>query len=124
MSVPVRTLALLGVLAAVTGVAGCEKRTNAPRRAGVCFHMVPQAAEQPPKFNDLPGDYKSMEYCAAALERVRINGGRQQIIGAYQGQFIFAQARGIFVGKSLEGPRYLALLRTRDGKLAPPGAAR
>ena len=123
MSVPVKTAIIVGALAALLGVAGCEKRTKAPRQAGVCFHMVAQAAEQPPKFNDLPGEYKGMEYCAAALERVRINGGRQQIIGAYQGQFIFAQARGIFVGKSLEGPRYLALLRTRDGKLAPPGAA-
>jgi hypothetical protein len=116
------TLGVMIISLALAGLAGCEKQVRAPRQSGVCFHMVPQG--ETVKFNDLPGQYRSMEYCAAALERVRLNGGRQQIIGAYQGKFIFAQARGIFVGKSLDGPRYLALLRTRDGKLAPPGAAR
>ena len=118
-----KTIAGAVVLGALA-LSGCEQPLKAPREPGTCFHMVAQGEGLPPKFNDLPGEYKGMEYCAAALERVRLNGGRQLITGAYQGQFIFAQTRGIFVGKSLDGPRYLALVHTRDGKLAPPGAAR
>ena len=123
MHVLVKAAPVLALMLATAALAACEKQVQPPRARGKCFHMV-GAEGQPPKFNDLPGHYKSLEYCAAALERVRLNGARQRITGAYQGQFIFAQARGIFVGQTLTGPRYLALLRTGDGKLAPPGAIR
>ena len=37
-------------------------------------------------------------------------------------QFIFLQREGIFTAGSLEEHRYLALVRTGDGRLAIPGA--
>ena len=114
----------LGLLAAlVLAAAGCEKKVEAPFTRKACFHMVPVEGAAP-KFNRLPGVYESMEYCAAAIEMVRLQGRRQQITGSFQGQFIFATSRGIFVGQELEGPRYLALVRTGDGRLAVPGAVR
>jgi hypothetical protein len=116
-------LKLLGLATALALTAGCEKEVEAPTTRKACFHMVP-LEEAPPKFNRLPGSYESMEYCAAALEMVRLQGRRQQITGSFQGQFIFATSRGIFVGQGLDGPRYLALVRTGDGRLAVPGAVR
>ena len=44
------------------------------------------------------------------------------IIGAYQGQFIFIDRAGVYFGRSLEGTRFFALARTGDGRLAVPGA--
>ena len=115
----------LAFAAAVLLLAACEKEVEAPRIKTACWHMVAGAGEDaPPKFNRLPGRYEQMEYCAAALERVRQDGGRQAITGAYQGLFIFATQRGIFFAKSLDGPRYLALVRTGRGTLAPPSAMR
>jgi hypothetical protein len=115
----------LAAAAALVLMTACEKQIEAPRVKGACYHMVEAAeAGAPPKFNRLPGRYEQMEYCAAALEKVRLMGGRQRITGSYQGLFIFAQPRGIFFGKSLDGPRYLALMRTGRGTLAAPGAIR
>ena len=111
--------------AAALLLAACEKQVEAPRTKTACYHMVAGAEKgAPPKFNRLPGRYEQMEYCAAALEKVRQMGGRQNITGSYQGLFIFAQPRGIYFGKSLDGPRYLALVRTGRGTLAAPGAVR
>jgi hypothetical protein len=111
-------------LAAALLVAGCgEKGVEAPYTPQACYHMVPQK-DAAPKFNLLPGKYKSMEYCAAALETVRRQGMRQQITGSYQGRFIFATSRGIFMSTELDGIRYLALVPTADGRLAVPGAVR
>ena len=115
----------LGLAAAALLVAGCDKAVEAPRTKTACWHMIAAAEpDGPPKFNRLPGSYPQMEYCAAALEKVRLMGGRQQITGAYQGLFIFATPRGIFLGKTLDGPRFLGLMRTGRGTLAPPGAIR
>ena len=102
-------------------LAGCENdAVKAPVERARCFHAVAQG-EKPPKFNQLPGYYATLEFCAAGLERVRRDGARQAITGAYQGKFIFVERRGLFVGESLTSPRYLALVRTGDGRLAIPG---
>ena len=126
MPLPVIKRGALGVVAAaavlLAGACG-EKQVESPTLRGACWHMVAKG-EEPPKFNRLPGAYPSMEFCAAALETVRITGGRQQVIGGYQGRFIFASARGIYVGKTLKGARYMALVRTGDGRLSVPGAVR
>ena len=115
----------LALATAALLLTGCEKEIEAPRTKTACWHLIAAAQpDGPPKFNRLPGSYPQMEYCAAALEKVRLMGGRQAITGAYQGLFIFATPRGIFFGKSLDGPRYLALMRTNRGTLAAPGAIR
>ena len=118
---PVRRLLPLAVLAALLA-SGCQDNAvKAPTTRAACWHMVPQA-EGPPKFNRLPGHYASLEYCAGGLELIRRRGGRATVTGAYQGQFIFVERRGLFAGKTLTGARYLALVRTGDGRLAIPGA--
>jgi len=116
-----RPLAAMTLGAAVLAAAGCEKPLKAPVERAACWHMVGKI-EAGVKFNKLPGSYQSLEYCAAAIEMVRLQGGRQQINGAYQGQFLFISSRGIYVGQRVDGPRYLALVHTGDGRLVIPGA--
>ncbi len=113
----------LAVIAGAAALAACEPQLEAPTTRGACFHMVPDpAAEHGERFNQLPGKYQSLEYCAAALEAVRARGGRGEIAGAYQSQFLFHNRRGIYVAQKYDGARYLALVRTGDGRLAMPGA--
>jgi hypothetical protein len=69
----------------------------------------------------------NLETCAANLEAMRVKflhlgGNHQEIYGAYQANFLFLQAEGVLTSTSLEGPRYVALVRTGDGRLAIPGA--
>jgi hypothetical protein len=67
-----------------------------------------------------------IERCAADLEamRLRFNALGQTntyMTGAYQGQFLFLQPEGIFTSQTVNGGRYLLLVRTGDGRLAKPG---
>ena len=69
----------------------------------------------------------NLETCAANLEAMRIKflrmgGSTQEIYGAYQANFLFLEKAGVLTSTSLEGPRYVALVRTGDGRLAIPGA--
>ena len=69
----------------------------------------------------------SLEACAGNLEAMRVKflrmGGNQtDIYGAYQANFLFLVKEGVMTSTSLEGPRYVALVRTGDGRLAIPGA--
>lgn len=116
---------LLLVLAAALALAACAKKTTPPGDAGVCYHVVPQKNGSL-KYNKLV-QAKSLEVCAANLEAMRIKflrlgGNQQEIYGAYQANFLFLQKEGVFTSTSLEGPRYVALVRTGDGRLAIPGA--
>lgn len=114
----------LPVMAALLAAA-CTQKTTPPGDAGICFHVVPQA-DGSMKYNRLV-EAKSLEVCAANLEAMRIKflrmgGNQQEIYGAYQANFLFLQAEGVLTSTSLEGPRYVALVRTGDGRLAIPGA--
>ena len=111
--------------AAALGLAGCQKETEPPGDVGICYHVVPQK-DGSLKYNKLVVA-QSLEQCAANLEAMRIKflrmgGTAQEILGAYQANFIFVQHEGIFSGTTLDGPRYPALVRTGDGRLAIPGA--
>jgi hypothetical protein len=124
MKRPLRALAPL--LIAVLGLASCQKEIEAPFARGVCFHAVP-LKNGTFRFNQLSVNQPNIEHCAASLEAMRerflsIGGGNQELMGAYQGSWIFVQRQGIFVSQSLHGIRYLALVRTGDGYLAQPGA--
>lgn len=120
-------LALAGAftLAAVS-LAGCAQQVKAPTEVGACWHYVDDGKGGPAKFNRVASDQPSLEYCAARLERMRLAfaglGGRTTLTGAYQGRWLFLERSGIWTGKSLKGNRYLALVRTGDGRLAMPGA--
>jgi len=122
MQRPLLTAAL--VLAAAT-IGACSQRTEPPGDPGVCYHVVPQKGGKLKYFKLV--NASSLEACAANLEAMRLKflrmGGTQQdIYGAYQANFLFLQQEGVLTSTSLEGPRYVALVRTGDGRLAIPGA--
>jgi hypothetical protein len=56
------------------------------------------------------------------LRFLTLGGQANEIVGAYQGNFLFLQPEGVFISQSLTGTRYPALVRTGDGRLAVPGA--
>jgi len=120
---------LISVAAALAGLgavlSACQQRTEPPGDAGICYHVVPQKGGKL-KYNRLV-NAPNLETCAANLEAMRVKflrmGGTQQnIYGAYQANFLFLQPEGVLTSTSLEGPRFVALVRTGDGRLAIPGA--
>jgi hypothetical protein len=120
-----RALALLA-LAAVAAVAACAPEVEAPTDRGVCWRMItPKGAK--PQFLKLTENQPDLEHCAANLEAVRIRflslgGSIDEVDGAYQGEFIFVDKHGVYVAQSLTATPFPALVRTGDGRLAPPGA--
>ena len=115
-------------LAAVSAAAllGCEKQIEAPYDKGVCWHLVPLTGGQV-KFNKLSENRPNLESCAASLEGMRerflgLGGNQEDVVGAYQGNFLFLGRAGVFTGTSLGGARWPALVRTSDGRLAVPSA--
>ena len=124
------------LLLAAAGVAGtanaltlaaCQQGVEAPYDTGVCYAVERSEEGQPPRFNVVAENQPQIEFCAARLEEMRqrflrLGGTRREIVGAYQGQFIFIDRAGVWFGKSLEGSRFLAMVRTGDGRLAIPGA--
>ena len=121
-----RALVLCAVGAAAMAVSSCKAPIEAPADKGVCWHMSPKK-EGGYNFYKVSANLASLEYCAAALERmrqdfVRLGGSHTEISGAYQGQFIFVKREGIFTATSLETTPYLALVRSGDGRLVVPGA--
>ena len=125
MPPPVRLL-LLSAAVAGLGLAACGSSVEAPGGAGVCWHMV-QLKDGKYRFNKLAENQPNLENCAARLEDMRLHfnalGANQtEEVGAYQGQFLFVEPQGIFSATSLTTTRYVALVRTGDGRLAIPGA--
>ena len=116
--------AVLVVLAALS-LAACTKRTLPPGDLGICY-SAQTGKDGALKYFKL-SQQKDLEHCAAALEAMRVRfismGGNQfEIMGAYQGSFIFVQREGILTAPSLEAHRYVALVRSGDGRLVVPGA--
>ncbi|HSV04197.1 MAG TPA: hypothetical protein VLI41_13440 [Phenylobacterium sp.] len=113
------------LFAAALALGACAKRTTPPGTAGVCYHVVFEKNGRL-KYNRLV-NAPNLETCAANLEAMRLKflgmgGSATELLGAYQSNFIFVEREGIFTSTSLEGPRYVALVRTGDGRLAIPGA--
>ncbi len=114
-------IAVLGLLLATA----CAKEVAAPQDEGVCWHMA-QLKDGTVKFNKLAQNVTSIEKCAVELESMRLRFQRlgmpeENMIGAFQGRFLFLQPEGIFTGEKLNGGHYLLLVRTGDGRLAKPG---
>ncbi len=119
------TAKIVVLAVAALALTACAKKTTPPGEPGVCYHVVPQK-DGSLKYNKLV-QTESLEKCAANLEAMRVKflrmgGTQQEIYGAYQANFLFLQKEGILTSTSLEGPRYVALVRTGDGRLAVPGA--
>jgi hypothetical protein len=121
-----RLAALAFAAASAAALAGCEKKIEAPFDRGVCWHVVPLTGGKV-KFNEVSRNRPTLESCAASLEGVRerflgLGGSQEDIVGAYQGNFLFLGRTGVFTSTSLTSARYPALVRTTDGRLAIPSA--
>lgn len=113
--------------AGLLALAGCEKSTEAPFDPGVCYAVELAAEGETPRFNKVADNQPQIEFCAARLEEMRLRflrmgGNRREVVGSYQGQFIFIDRAGVWISKSLEGSRFILLARTGDGRLAIPSA--
>jgi len=120
-------LSLILALGAAGALAGCGQSTKAPFDQGVCYAVEVAGEGKPPRFNVVAEDQPQIEFCAARLEEMRLRflrlgGSRREIVGAYQGRFIFIDRAGVSFSQTLEGSRFMALARTGDGRLAIPGA--
>ena len=125
---PVTRLVFLALGAATAcGLCACQPASvQAPTDTGVCWHMVAGKGGKI-RFLKLAENQPNLEHCAANLEGMRIHflnlgGSVQEVDGAFQGQFLFIDPRGIFTSSDLNKTPYLALVRTGDGRLAVPGA--
>ena len=121
-----RNILVSTALLAALGVSACQKHIEAPFERGVCFHVVPLTGGAV-KFNKVAENRPNLESCAAALEGMRerflaLGGTNRDLVGAYQGNFLFLGNTGVFTGPTLEGARWPALMRTQDGRLAIPSA--
>lgn len=127
-----RVAVLLALAAAGMGLAGCQQGFKAPYDQGVCYYVVPDKTDPKadPALNVVARDQGQIEMCAARLEEMRVRflrlgGSNREIVGAYQGRFIFVDPQGVKFGApggAIDGMRYFALARTGDGRLAIPGA--
>ncbi|UDF04655.1 hypothetical protein [Asticcacaulis sp. AND118] len=113
--------------AACVALAGCGPAPlKGPKERNVCFH-VGFPKDQPPKFNVIKKDVPSLEYCAAHLDALRIKflsmgSPRKEIVGVYNGTFLWSDGRGVKIGQSYEGARIPLLTKAPDGRLVVPGA--
>jgi hypothetical protein len=122
----IRLSAVLAACMLASSLAACGQKVEAPFNKGVCWHMVTLAGGKV-KFNVLSQNRPNLESCAASLEGMRerflaLGGNQQDLIGAYQGSFLFLGNTGVFTSTTLDGARWPALVRTSDGRLAIPSA--
>jgi hypothetical protein len=124
--IKLRLAALAIAAVSAAALAGCEQKIEAPYEKGVCWHLVPLTGGKV-KFNVLSRDRPNLESCAASLEGMRerflgLGGNQEDVVGAYQGNFLFLGRTGVFTATTLTGARWPALVRTSDGRLAIPSA--
>ena len=117
---------ILAACAAAAALTGCSQKVEAPYNKGICWHMI-TLADGKVKFNVLSENRPNLESCAASLEGMRerflsLGGSQQDIVGAYQGSFLFLGRAGVFTSTTLDGARWPALVRTGDGRLAVPSS--
>ena len=121
-----RSVSVAFVMASGLLLAGCQPQVSVPTETGVCWHMV-TLEDGKTRFNPLSRNIPDIEHCAASLEVMRLElrrmgQNRDEVIGGYQGSFIWLEREGVFISQSLNGGRFLALVRSGDGRLVIPGA--
>jgi hypothetical protein len=121
-----RLILAVGLTFAAAALAGCEPTVRAPEEVGVCWHMVPLENGRT-RFNALARNVPDIEHCAAALEAMRLQFSRlgqqnDEVVGGYQGNFVWLEREGVFISQSLNGARFPAMVRSGDGRLVIPGA--
>lgn len=112
--------------ASALSLGACSSQVQAPTNPGVCYHLG-AVQNGKPQFNVVAGSVPDMEHCAAQLEAMRVRflslgGSAQDIVGAYQGNFLFLGEQGVFTAETYQGPRYPFLVRNGD-QLVPVGSA-
>lgn len=127
-----RIAAVIALAAVGLAAAGCQQAFKAPYDQGVCYYVVPDRDDPKadPRLNVVARDQESIDFCAARLEEMRLRflrmgGSNREVVGAYQGRFIFVDRQGVKYGTPggpIDGARFFALARTGDGRLAIPGA--
>lgn len=112
--------------AVLLAMAACKPSLQPPGDAGICYHL---ATDAPGKthFNVVARNVPDMEHCAAELEGMRLRflslgGANAEIVGAYQGNFLFLGDEGVFTSDSYDGARYPFLVHSGN-QLVPPGQA-
>lgn len=117
-----RTLPLLAL--AAVALAACDNGPKAPSERDTCFNVQEQD-DHTYNFYPVAKAQPSLEYCAAQLEVVRLrfqNLGQadKEVVGYYNGKYLFLDRAGVRTSDSLNGGRFFALARTGDGRLAVP----
>lgn len=125
MNAVVRAAVVVGLSA--LALAACEKTIKAPFDKGVCNVVELGEEGGDPVFNRVADNQTQIEFCAARLEEVRIRflslgGNRTELVGSYQGSFLFLDSTGVRRAQSLNGTRYFMMTRAPDGRLVVPGA--
>ena len=113
-------------LAAAGLLAACSNSPRPPGDVGVCYHVA-QGKGGKLRYNVVTGGVPNMETCAARLEMLReqflrMGGSHEQLTGAFQASYLFLDRTGVSASKTMDGIRYVALMRTGDGRLVVPGA--
>ncbi|MEI7932498.1 MAG: hypothetical protein WCI21_05520 [Alphaproteobacteria bacterium] len=110
--------------ALLAGLAGCTPKVVAPTDRGVCFMVVPNGDKY--RFDRLASAVPDLEHCAAEMEKTRTGLNRLgattgDMIGSYQGRFLFRTDYGYSTSTSFDGNRYPFMV-PYNGKLVVPGA--
>ena len=118
--------AVLILAASALALAACQKQVKAPETPGVCYQAVPRA-NGTITFNQLSAHEDTIEACAGSLEGMRLRflglgGNVPNIMGTYNGQYLFLDPSGVYESQSYTGMRFPFLVHTGDGRLAAPGA--
>jgi hypothetical protein len=114
------------ILAATLGMtlSACGgEQLAAPSDRNACYRMAQIEGEEI-RFNLVAEDLQSIEFCAAELEKarmelVRSGVGGDTISGTYNGQFLFIDRRGVFTAQRYDGVRYMLLVRYPGGFIVP-----
>jgi hypothetical protein len=118
------TLVAIAASAAVLALAGCETGPQAPTEKGVCY-SVATLRDGKVKFNKVADHQARLEDCIARLEELRIKflhmgGSHRDLVGAYQGKFLFIDGSGVAIADGLKSGRFYAFTRAANGQLALP----
>lgn len=117
---------LIAAAGSALGLSACSNGVKAPTDRGVCYQVTVKQ-DQPPKFNKVDDNVDIIENCVGRLEALRVKflrmgSGRTELVGSYQGKFIFIDRAGVKYGDSLTSGRFFAFTRGPDGTLVIPGA--
>lgn len=92
------------VLSLVLGLGACAEEAGAPLQGGVCWLQV-KGVNGRPDYRPLATGIENLETCAARLEGLRLKHGGE-VIGAFQGRFVFVDAAAITSATAVNGHGY------------------